>query len=390
MNFMDRRRFLRSLGLGAVLGQSACHNQCGERVERAILVFFGQEGSLIVWLSHVLDGTISRPLSVGPPVPQSSGFNGISAGTVSGPRPASLGGSSGTAMYLLDTLGDGEVDGRVYAIDVDGEVLQLRGEVGLRPIDNDAPFIALRHIALSNDGSTIAVSQEGAPSQWVFIDAASIEISSRVMAPQGQLARRAIFSPDGKLAYVAAATSSATNSPVVVHVVDVAANSIIHTFDLPENTPIADLAVTPDQGLLIGVAGRFIHAFDLRTGTYSGAANVLRPAGDPQGAVVGRFTQVVMHPNGAEFYAGPIEFFEDGRYAVSAFDVQSLAQTKTMTVEDTPATGRPLLSLSASGGALSYAVQLGTLVQTFDTASGAEIDRAPVEGSFRLTSLVTT
>lgn len=66
--------------------------------------------------------------------------------------------------------------------------------------------------------------------------------------------------------------------------------------------------MTADQGLLFGVAGRFIHVFDLGTGTYSGAADVLRPITDPLGGMAGRFNRVVMHPNGAEFYAGPIEF----------------------------------------------------------------------------------
>jgi hypothetical protein len=61
-----------------------------------------------------------------------------------------------------------------------------------------------------------------------------------------------------------------------------------------------------------------------------------------------------------------------------------------MTVQERPSVGMPLLSLSASGATLSYGVQLGTRVQTFDTSSGTEIDTVPVEQSFRLTSLVAT
>jgi hypothetical protein len=386
---MDRRRFLRSLGLTAVLGQSACHNQCGEFGESYILFFWGQIGSLIIYLSHLIEGSlVEARLSVGLPVPQTSGFNGISAGTVSGARPAALGGSGGRTVYLLDTLGDDQVDGRVYALDVNDTVLQLRGEVGLRPIDNAAPFIALRHIALSGDASTIVISQEGAPSQWIFVDAAALEVIGRVMAPQGQLARRAILSPDARLAYVVAGANSSTNAPATVHVVDLASNSITHTFDLPDNVPVTDLAVTPDHGLLFGVSGRFIHVFDLRTGTYSGAVEVLRPASDPQGAMIGRFNRVVMNPSGAEFYAGPIEFLGEGRFAVGAFDVQSVAKTKEMTVQQGPSTGTPLMSLSPTGSSLSYGVQLGTIIQRFDTSTGAEIESIPVEESFRLTSLV--
>ena len=106
--------------------------------------------------------------------------------------------------------------------------------------------------------------------------------------------------------------------------------------------------------------------------------------------MIARFNRIVMHPDGAEFYAGPIEFLDEGRFAVGAFDVQSLAKTKEMTVDERPTAGTALLSLSPSGAALCYAAQLGTVVQSFDTASASEIDRLPVEASFRLTSLIST
>jgi hypothetical protein len=72
--------------------------------------------------------------------------------------------------------------------------------------------------------------------------------------------------------------------------------------------------------------------------------------------------------------------------AVGGFDVRTVDMIAEMTVES-PWLGSTLMSLSPSGRTLYYGVQLGSVIQEFDTSTASEVATIPVEESFRLTTL---
>lgn len=418
MNDITRRKLLRNLAMTAVLGNVACEQKdCAKTIATELgayilyTFFFGIASSETLtdfreWDEILRDRLLEEPLFTPtytfPPGPTLGGVGIAAAGGASAaasspqiaraggaPAPRTVEGRPPAALYVADTLGNSQVDGQIHAIEINGRTVTVRGSVGLRPAAPSAPFINLRHLALSADGHLLIVSQEGTPSQWILIDTASLDILGRVMAPPNQFARRAVISPDGKLAFVVAATSQSTSTPpVVLHVIDTTARSIIGAIPLPENTPIADLTITPDQGLLFGVNRRLIHVMDVRSGTYSGAIDVLRLPSDPLGPMAGRFSNVVMNPTGAKFYASPLEFAAESRYAIGVFDVGSVEKIGEITVRNPPNTGSPLLALSPSGETILYSTQLGTEVQAFNVETGAEVATIPVDPAFRLTGLV--
>ena len=400
---MTRRRVLRHLALGSLVASTSCQEECLKIAKEfpvfrlLVVALSGQRESEIVQEYHRIQERVNSGEL--PPIPD---FFGIVRDSAAGPAPESGSGAglsaelsapqrrqqaNRRAHYILDTLGDDRVDGRVYAIDLTENAATLRGEVGLRAADSSAPFIELRHIALSADGATIIVSQQGAPSQWIFIDAAALTISGRLMAQAGESARRAVFSPDGKLAYLVAGTNSSNLPPATLHIADVAARRIVGRVELPQGTTVADLDVTPDGSLLIAGASQFLHVIDLRTGTYGGRVIVARALSDPQGAIVGRFQRILMDPSGALFYAGPIHYPSEERYSVGTFDVRTIGQIGDMTVQDSPSVGNTLMGLSRTGDTVLYAAQLGTAVQLFETATGKELLKIPIEASYRLSTL---
>ncbi|MBI1356975.1 MAG: hypothetical protein GC160_21755 [Acidobacteria bacterium] len=327
--------------------------------------------------------------------PAMSPVGGVAAGSASGPAP---GGSSSLrapaqtvdaerAYYLLDTLGDDQVDGRVYAFRIQGEQISLRGQVGLRPTDSSLPSIGLRHIALSPDGAQLVVSQSGAPSQWIFIDALSLAISGRIPAPEGEIARRALFSPDGRSVYLIGGTNSSLRPPATLHIADAASRSLIGQVELPSTVSFDDVAATPDGGLLLGAGGLYLHSIDVRTGSYGGRLLVSRPASDPAGPRSGNFQRLVLDPGGGLVYTAGLQYQADNHYAIGVHDVRSLDVVGEIPVAARPEVGRPLLEMSPSGRTLAYAPQLGAAVQLFDVRTGVEIASVPLDADFRLTEL---
>jgi hypothetical protein len=73
--------------------------------------------------------------------------------------------------------------------------------------------------------------------------------------------------------------------------------------------------------------------------------------------------------------------------AVGVFDVRTADMAAEMAVRESPSLGSTLMSLSPSGRTLYYGVQLGSVIQEFDTSTASEVATIPVEESFRLTTL---
>ncbi len=414
MSHMTRRQIVNRLALTCVLSHVACSQEdCAEEVAqnpllRLVICFlFGQDLSEILMSLNAVE--VTPPIVTLPPPPRIitigniTGVKGVLRVTVGGPPPpAQLRNSIATgnhtdavarAFYLLDSLGDGQVDGRVYAIDANEGGATLRGSVTLRPAMAGAPSLQLRDMALSTDGRLLIVSQIGDPPQWIFIDTASLTIAGRLMAPSGVFPRRSVISPDGKLAYAVAYASASDPfppPPAAIHILDTARRTITGTIPLPANTAISDLVITPDEGLLFGVGNRLLHVVDVATGTYSGNVDAVPPLSDLQ-AWSGSVERVVRDPRGEKLYAAvirnPSNNFNLKSAAVAVFDVRSAQKIAEFPLRYASGVVGARIGISPFGDILLAGLQLGTEVQLFDTASGAEVASIPVERSFRFTDL---
>jgi len=409
---MTRREHLRRLALAATLGQSACLNDCdADDLAAAEIIIFplfiSQVSNQMLVEAYrrkrarEIDRQFQGPLSpysrMSPPGPVS----GIAGGSASGPAPSAgaaplrletgAGPSQSvaqSAFYLLDTSGDAQVDARVYAFDVFADRIALRGQAVLLPSGGARPGSPYQHLALSADGGQLVASRNGEESHWAFVDAASLSVTGRISAPEGELARRAVFSPDGKTVFLVATAGRSLPAPVRLHVADAASRTLIGQIDLPPTLTLEDLAVTPDGGLLIGANPGSLHSIDVRSGTYGGSVRLTRGDNDPAGPRSGGVYRLAMDPTGSQVYLALLGDPRANRDLIGVADVRTLEIVREIPVRQDPSVLRPLLRISPVGDELFYARQLGTGVQILDTRSGAELETIPVEAAFRLTELV--
>jgi DNA-binding beta-propeller fold protein YncE len=372
--------------LGPALSQTACFPGPDGNL---YLLTIGQDGSRalasltvpeIILLGDIFSLITSRLIAA--PLELTGGLAGLAGGR--DPQPSAS--PRTRAVYFLDTLGDSQVDGRVYAISINENGATLRGQVVLRPLVSGAPSLYLRHIAISRDGRLLIVSQSGNPPQWIFIDAASLTISGRLMAPPGVFPRRCVISQDGKRAYAVASglQFDSVPQPLSVQILDTATRTIAGVIPVPANTVIDDWAITPDEGLLFAVGSRFLYVFDVATGTYSGRVDALAPVGDT-GNWSGAVERLLMHPNGEKLYVSitrnPTSNFNLRTAAVGVFDTRTAQKLVEYPLRYPAGVIFPRMALAPSGQILFVGFQRGTEVQGFDTDSGKEIDPTPLEGS---------
>ncbi len=379
-----RRNVLRTLGLGSVASQIACHKSC-----QAFFTYIGV--TIIYWLwgqeaGSLIEALVKARLEAYPETEDlykqyvASQLIGLLAGAAAGDSPSGPGGpprsaaSASRACYLLDSLGDATVDGRVYALSASDPNVTVRGTVTLRAAIPGADPLTLTDIALSNDGNRLIVSQAGMPPEWIFIDAASLTIAGRVTPPAGIFPRQAIFSPDGKLAYTFSSDRrfDETAQRFTVHVLDSTTRTVLNSLALPAGTVIDDIAITPDGALLFAVGNRLVHVIDTATLTYSGSNDLVSPSGP---FVSGNVRRLAMHPDGIKLFT-VISRFPSG----ATVPVVATIDTRTAQVVEEwplryPAGGTaPRLLLSVDGRTLGAGFQRGPELQLYDTTAGEPLD----------------
>jgi DNA-binding beta-propeller fold protein YncE len=397
---LTRRNALRTLGLGSVLAQMACHQDC-----RGFFTFFGvtfvywlfgqSAGSIIEYLlkreikdQGLEDRQIQAALAA-------EIVNAFLSSVEAGSSPSGSGGpprsatSVSHACYVLDSLGDATVDGRVFALSADDSSSTVRGTVTLRVAIPGASPLTLTDIALSKDGNRLLVSQAGLPPEWIFIDAASLTIAGRVTPPAGVFPRQAIFSPDGKFAYTFSSDRrfDETAQRFTVHVLDATTRTVLNSLALPAGTSIDDIAITPDGALLFAVGNRLVHVIDTATLTYSGSNDIVTPSGP---FVSGNARRLAMHPDGARVFT-VISRFPSGATVpvVATIDTRTAQVVAEWPLKyPTGGTG-PRLMLVGDGRTLAAGFQRGPELQIYDTTAGEPLPSIVFPSNFGFADAVS-
>lgn len=371
---ITRRSALRTLGITSVVAQMACHEKCPDLDESAKKTFE---------LMHVLFSIIyltkyEQDIAphVKPILPMAviarMQANGSPSSSVAGSAPTTGGRNAAAvsrAWYVVDALGDANVDAQVYAVSL-GDDMTLRGSVTLRTAVPGASALSLPDIALSSDGARLLVCQAGAPPEWIFIDAASLTISGRLTPPAGIFPRQAVFSPDGKLAYTFSSDRQfdETAQRFTVHVLDTSSRTVLNSLALPAGTAIDDIALTPDGALLFAVGNRLVHIIDTSTLTYSGQNDIVTPSGP---FVSGNARRLVMHPDGDKLYT-VITRFPSGSTVpvVAAIDTRTGQVVSEWPLKYPTGGTAPRIALTPDGTTLGAGFQRGPELQIYNTTSG--------------------
>lgn len=422
----SRRRWMQGAGLTALLSQAGCQRGCEDNLvtqnEDAlfllsflILFVWGQPGSELLTRvyekRHMRDNLASQAPGPGeeeeeqrhrtPASQLPSTIPSLTAATadVVAGRLTLPDGSVRQAAYLADSLGDRQVDGRIFAFEIDGgKTARMRGAVTLRPaVPGGGTPLEFRDTALSPDGRLLIVSQSGTPPQWIFVDTLNLTVAGRLMAPASVFPRVVAFAPDGRTAYAVASSQqfgATPPPPHSLHVIDTVARGITRSATLPANTEILDAVVSPDGGLLIGVANAdAIHIVDLATLTYSARVAGVSPPGDTQ-PYSGTIQRVLMSPTGDRFYVSitrnPSNNSNARSAAVGVFDLPSATKVGELPLRYPAGVIGPRMGLSRDGILLVAGFQRGTEVQIFDTSTDREIDAITYPASFGFAALAAS
>ncbi|MEO5923200.1 MAG: hypothetical protein ABIR70_05165 [Bryobacteraceae bacterium] len=406
MERLTRRQMIKSGALVTLMTQVACtQRECAEAAikfdaEDVYYFYTGQDASEVLARLDKANKKTGSTMKVTPRTDTVPPLTGGISDSVGGPAPPSAappasfpvadGSRNATdpnarAFYLLDGYGDATVDGRVVAYQVTPTSLTQRGSVTLRAAVFNGSTLELTDIALSSDGRFLIVSQAGNPPQWIFIDTATLTIAGRLMAPVGVFPRRCAIAADGKLAY--AVTSGlqfdAVPQPLSVQVLDTTTRTIVGSIPLPANTAISDWTITPDQGLLFGVGGRFLHVVDVATLSHSASVDIIAPLGSTA-FVSGNVERLVIHPNGDRLYAIVRRFPNVGPQvaAVAVIDVRTAQKIEEWPLRYPAGTIGPRIGMAPNGRMLLAGFQRGTEVQTFDPTLSLELETITLGADF--------
>jgi len=398
MTKLTRREMAASLGVATIfggLGDGDCEDCDEEEEDSAQVKATGSLGSRVLSTIIKYDRQ-QRSQQMGQPLTNTAAPSSSAGGVL---PPSARSTSSRTAstplvraFYLLDILGDAQTDGRVLALLANETTLQNRGQVTLRPLMPAGPSYQAPHMELTRDGGLLIVSQSSPPAQWILIDAGSLTISGRLMAPPGVFPRRCAFSPDGRRAYAVVANQQFDMFPqsMSIRVLDTVSRTIIGAINLPANTIITDLEISPDGGLLCGVGGAILNFIDVATGTYSGSVAAVPPAGDTT-AWSGQVERMAIHPNGEELYVGitrnPSNNFNLRSGAIGVFDLRRAEKIAEIPLRYPSGVIGLRIGISPSGKTLFAGFQRGTEIQILDTATRSEVSRIPLEASFGFADL---
>ncbi len=401
---ITRRNAIRTLAGSTVLLQACNYKHCTtEELERGItgsLMFLGvTDSNATAELRRRKDARMEadiKAVQAGPTQWERAGTTTLTGGPsgVTGglpPSSANLQPTADTArsFYILDSLGDATSDGRVFALDATEMGFALRGSVSLRAANLGGPSADLRHIALSPNGAQLIVSQAGAPAQWIYIDAGTLQFN-RQMAPANVFPRRVVYSPDGRLAYALSSNLATDNTSQIlsIQILDTTARTVAGSIPIPANSSVADLAITPDGGLVFGVGARLLHVIDVASRTYSDRFELLAP---PNGGAIatGGAERIVMHPDGEQLYMliRRLSLQNESDAAVAIVDIRTAAKTGEIPLRLSPGVTGSMLGISRTGRTLVAGFQRGTELQSFTTDPLVEIPPIVMPSNFGLAGL---
>lgn len=263
-------------------------------------------------------------------------------------------------LLILDVFGDDQV---VFANFLTGA---FEATIDLA---QGLPFLTSpQAMATTPDGARLIVTNLGGsfedlftPPHITIIDVAARSIEGRVILPNNFGVSEVVTSPDGLLAYVAAAEQppddprASFDDPRVL-VIDLGRREIVDEIALPNSsmrTP-NDLALTPDGNLLfvaesVNEEGRpRIFAIDTRTRTVS--ATVTPPRAQGVGdLVVNRPSRFAMHPDGSRLYVAPLGLLATPTVVLAEVDTSTLEFGRQIELTGVENVIRTNLTVSANG-----------------------------------------
>jgi WD40 repeat protein len=183
---------------------------------------------------------------------------------VSGKEVRTFDGTSRRGFNSVALTPDGKL---LLALDGDGDLSVHELANGTELLKHKFPGDVMAHLALSGDGSTLALAS-GPNTRKVFVWRWQTAEEPRELKPGEHGARHVAFSPDGKL------LAGCDDSEVTVRVWEVTSGQLLHKLELPDHEPYRhyDVAFSPDDETL-AASGQTnergaVHVWDPVTGKF--------------------------------------------------------------------------------------------------------------------------